>query len=401
MSNTHPMELSRRDFLRISKQYGLKTALFAASVGGFPGLQALTKFAASDAHAQTKAAYRLRFGATIVTPSNEIHLNTGMYEFARKVEELSDGQISIQLIDKSQACVENNCGDRVANDILDIGGSTPQNLGQAFPFSIALDWPFLWQDRTGYHNFLFSSKSNRLYRDVMRKAYGIVPLFGSGEMRNVLMGLKYSGKELIKNPGSLVGAKIRITNSDMIRAFAVGLKMNPVPLAYTELLEGLKSGVVDAAETWPAAATAGGMHTVLSQDVGIEFSPGFEMTFISARVFDQLPDRLKSIMLEAAWQTMTNCYQKVEDARNKIVGHGDNPLPETGYLKAKIRQSKLTTSERAEFVALAGVETNGQLYGETRSKLDKIAGFDVYGALKEYAQSVANQPLKSDKWWTQ
>ena len=38
----------------------------------------------------------------------------------------------------------------------------------------------------------------------------------------------------------MAGAKIRITNSEMIANFAASLKMNPIPLAWSELLEGLK-----------------------------------------------------------------------------------------------------------------------------------------------------------------
>ena len=392
--------LPRREFINISARYGVKAALFAsATVAAGGAMPSLVDFVIRDAKAQSKAKHRLRFGASVVTQTNEEHLQSGVYRFTKLVEERTDGEVAIQLIDKAQACAETTCGERVLNGVLEMGSSSPQNLGAVFPYAIALDWPLLWKDRVGYHSFLFSPESNRLYRDVMRKEYGIVPLFGSGEMRNIMMGLKYSGRPDIVSPAGLQGAKIRITNSEMIAKFAASLKMNPIPLAFTELLEGLKSGVVDAAETWPGAATGFGMHGVLSQDIAVEFSPGFELTFISAKVFDGFSDKTKQIFMEAAAETMQTAYAGVDRARDQVIGNGPNPSPDSAYSKSKIKHVRLTPAQRAEFAAVGSVEANPQLYAETRRKLDKIAGTDVYGALKAFEQKIAGKPLQVGRWW--
>ena len=58
------MTLSRRDFLRVSKDYGTKAALFAA-VTGTAG-SAIGTLAAKQAHAAKKAKYKFRWGATVV-----------------------------------------------------------------------------------------------------------------------------------------------------------------------------------------------------------------------------------------------------------------------------------------------------------------------------------------------
>lgn len=393
-------KLKSRATVDIAKRYGLKAALFATASGIVGGVvPGLSEFLVRDAKAQAKAKYRLRFGASVITPGNELHLRTGLYDFVKRVEEKSGGEVAIQVIDKSQACSETTCGERVINNVLEMGSSSPQNLGSVMPYSIALDWPFLWNERTEYVNFLYGKDSNRLYRDVMRKAYGIVPLYGSGEMRNVMMGLKYSGRPAIVSPAGLQGAKIRITNSEMISNFAQSMKMNPIPLAWTELLEGLKSGVVDAAETWPGAATGFGMQSVLSQDVAVEFSPGFELVFISASVFDKFPDKIKLAFLEAAYETQQSAYEGVAAAQNAVVGNGKNPAPDSVYIKSSIKHSRLTQAQRAEFSAVASVEANAQLYSATRKKLDDIAGMDVYGAIKQAQGKLVGKPLQPVKWW--
>lgn len=395
-----PRPLSQQEKARVARRYGLKAALFASAAGIVGGVvPGLSGFLVREARAQDKAKYRMRFGASVISPANELHLRSGIYDFVKLVEEKSDGEVAIQVIDKSQGCAETTCGERVINSVLAIGSSSPQNLGSVMPYAIALDWPFLWKDRTEYLNFLFSGDSNRLYRDVIRKAYGVVPLYGSGEMRNVMMGLKYSGKPAIVSPAGLQGAKIRITNSEMIANFAQSMKMNPIPLAWTELLEGLKSGVVDAAETWPGAATGFGMHSVLAQDVGLQFSPGFEMVFIAASVFDKLPDGVKAVFLDASYEAMRKSYAGVAEAQNTVVGNGSQPAPDSAYAKSNIKHSRLTDAQREEFSALGSVENNAQLYAPTRKKLDAIAGFDVYGAIKEARAKVVGKSLQPVKWW--
>src|SRR3546814_626985 len=143
-------------------------------------------------------------------------------------------------------------------------------------------------------------------------------------------------------------AKIRITNSEMIRDFAAGVGMSPIPLAWTELLEGLKSGVVDAAETWPGAATGFGMHSVLSQDVALEFCPGSFTTFISSRAFEKLPERTQEAFFQASYHAMEAAQKQLDVAQNTTIGNGPQPAPDSAYKTSDIRLIRLSDGERQE-----------------------------------------------------
>ena len=350
--------------------------------------------------------YTLRFGASVMNPEAERHENTGLYEFARLVEQLTEGEIAIQVFDKGGVCAERSCGERVALGVIDIGASSAQNVSAVYPYAIAPDWPFLWQSREAFLNFMFSPESNHLYRDIMRSAYGIEVFCTSCEMRCIYMGLKYALQEDIRTPAQLSGVKIRLTNSEMILACTQSLGMSPIPLAFTELLEGLKSGVVDAAETWPSAMTGFGMSRVTSQDIALDFSPGNSLIFMDSRIFDQLPGRLQDAVREAAWQTMLISYDRISQAQNTIIGNGSTPSPDSVYVQDSIRRVELSPEEKAAFIALSHVEHNPRPYDGVRRKLDTIAGFDVYGAMAEYVareQSkpgpAGHTPLQPQRWW--
>jgi TRAP-type C4-dicarboxylate transport system substrate-binding protein len=402
MSDNEPRrELTRRELFSITAKYGAKAALYAifcqTTLGFVPSL---SKFVMNDANAASKAKYNLRYGATVISKANEPRFQTKAYRFVELVEQMSEGEVSIQVLDARSACAEANCGTRVANGVLDMGNSSAQNLAAVLPYAIALDFTYLWKDRTGFYNMLFSKESEKLYRGVFRSRYGIEPLFGNGDMRGLFMGLKYKDKPPIRSPEQLKGAKLRITNSEPIRAFGQGIGMNPIPLAFVETLEGLKSGIVDAAEIYAGPATMAGMHKVCSQWVALDFCPGFEMCFISSAVFDKFPDRIKEIFYEAAWQAMKEGYTGVLEANNKLVGVGPDPASDSDFLSAGIKNVRFTQEELEPFKALSAADRRPELYSDVRKKLDKLAGLDILGALQEYEATISGKGLIPEKWWT-
>lgn len=402
MSENEPgRELTRRELMSITAKYGAKAALYAISAQATLGfVPSLSKYVMNDAQAATNAKYNLRYGATVISKANEPRFQTKAYRFVELVEQLSEGEVSIQVLDARSACAEPNCGTRVANGVLDMGNSSAQNLAAVLPYAIALDFTYLWKDRTGFYNMLFSKESEKLYRGVFRSRYGIEPLFGNGDMRGLFMGLKYKDHPPIRSPEQLKGAKLRITNSEPIRAFGQGIGMNPIPLAFVETLEGLKSGIVDAAEIYAAPATMAGMHKVCSQWLALDFCPGFELCFISSAVFDKFPDRIKEIFYEAAWQAMQEGYTGVLEANNKLVGVGPDPAPDSDFLSAGIKNVRFTQEELEPFKELSAADRRPELYSGIRKKLDKLAGLDIFGALQEYEAKISGKPLIPEKWWT-
>lgn len=394
------MTLSRRDFLRVSKDYGTKAALFATVTGTTSGA-IISQFAAKDAHAAKRAKYKIRYGATVVNPKNDQFLQTQLYDYVKWIEELSDGEIAVQLIDKGQACAENQCVERVGAGVLDMGGSSAQNAAAVIYYAQALDWPFLWRDRQSLLNLLHDPSMNKVYRDVWQKQYGVEFLYCTNDPRGIFMGLKYSDLPEVRHPDDLKGRKLRITNSTMIQNFAASLGMNPVPLAWTETLEGMKSGVVDGMETWPGAAAGFGMTAVTAQAIELDFGPGTGSVFINSRSMDRMPGRVQDTLREASRKASEASYHGLTEAANSVTGNGPNPTPESDYVKRKdtMRHVRLTEAEIDAFRERGSVERNGAIYTEVRKELDKLAGLDVFGAIAEYEQKVRGKPFNPTKWW--
>lgn len=392
-------KLTENEKVDISRRYGLMALGYAAAGVAATGLMPnLGKYVVGQAHASTTAKHSLRFG-TLISEKADSFLESGVYHLATAIQEKSDGEIAIQLIDKGQACAENTCAQKVANGVLDMGTASSTNLSSVLAYSNAIDWPMLWAGRTEIFNYLFSPDSEKSYRGVLRSAYGVEMLSYYGDMRSIYMGLKYSDLDEIRTPDALKGAKIRISVSEMFQNFTQSLGMNPIPLAWVETLEGMKSGVVDAMETFPSAAAGYGMTAVSAQAVDINFSPGVCPVFVSSASFDKLPDRLKEVVYEASWEAQKVAYEAGEVANNLIVGSGSDPAVDSNYQKLPMKDVRLTDAERAVFADVGGVEANMDLYGKMRSGMDKIAGFDVFGEMKEQADALAGKPIDMQKWW--
>ncbi|MGB7298793.1 MAG: TRAP transporter substrate-binding protein [Burkholderiaceae bacterium] len=394
------MSVSRRDFFRISKDYGTKAALFAGATGT-TSTALLSQFVAKDAHAAKKAKYKIRYGASVVNPKNETFLGTKNYEFVKWIEELSGGEISVQMLDKGQACSETQCAERVGAGVLDMGGSSAQNAAAIIYYSQALDWPFLWRDSQSMLNLLHDPKMNAVYRDVWRKQYGVEFLYCMNEPRDIFMGLKYSDKPEVRHPDQLKGAKLRITNSEMIQNFTASLGMSPVPLAWTETLEGMKSGVVDGMETWGGAAAGFGMTKVTAQVLELNFCPGNTSVFMNGRSMDKMPGAMQDVVRESARRASELSAKDMVNAMNKVTGNGPEPTAESNYMQLKdtMRHVRLTETEMDAFRDRGSVEKNAKIYSEIRTKLDKLAGLDVYGAVSEYEKQNRGKPLTAGKWW--
>jgi hypothetical protein len=242
---------------------------------------------------------------------------------------------------------------------------------------------------------------NPVYRDVWRKQYGIEFLYCTNEMRDIFMGLKYSDLPEVRHPDDLKGRKLRITNSTMIQNFAASLGMSPVPLAWTETLEGMKSGVVDGMETWGGAAAGFGMTKVTAQAVELNFCPGTASIFINSRAMERMPARLQDVIREASRKASEASFQHLSEAVNTVVGSGPNPTPDSNYVQMQdtMRHVRLTEQEMDAFRERGSVERNGAIYGDIRKELDRLAGLDVFGAIAEFEQKVRDKPLNANAWW--
>ena len=395
--------VSRRDFMRISSRYGLTaTYAAAATMGGLFSADALAQTANTKYEKKfaAKAKHVLKQGSVFRWEHTKIQ-RVGIWEFCQDLEERTDGAIRVEILPGNSVCAEPVCIQKSMQGVLDIGTASTQNASGIVPWLNALDFPYMFQSAGQIYNFLFNPKSEQLFRKVYREKYKMEFLWSLCEMRQLFMGMKWKDKPPITNIGMLAGTKNRVTNTQLGRIAMQLMKLNPVPVAWVETLDAMKSGLIDGMETWVSACTAFNMAPVTSQYVGLKFIPGTQHIAVRTQTLDKVGSRLTDEIMEAAFQAQARTMYNNEAGLVTISGEVPNPSPDSIFGKHGVVMNFFTDAALKEAEDMAS-PTRPE-YNTWHEKLNKLGGYNVYETLlpvvREYPKDKLAIDVEARRWW--
>src|SRR3546814_60766 len=273
--------------MQISKRYGLTaTDGAAAGLGGVFSAGALATKAEAAEEERKKAKHVLKYGS-VFRKEHTLVQRAGVWEFARDLEARTNGAIRVEMLHGNSVCAEQVCIQKSLQGVLDMGAASTQNASGIVPWLNAIDFPYMFQSNGQLYNFFFNPKSEKLFRKVYRDKYRMEMLWGLCEMRQIFTGLKWKDKPEITSVTQLAGTKNRVTNTQLGRIAMQLMQLNPVPVAWVEVLDAMRSGLIDGMETWTTACTAYNLAPVVSHYVGLNFIPGVEPTAIRTQTVDK------------------------------------------------------------------------------------------------------------------
>lgn len=399
--------ISRRDMLRLAKQYGISSTLLAA--GSMTGALSLTSLANAAESTYTKrfgkeAKHTLKFGASGFNARNLLIERAGCLEFARDLEERTDGEIRVEFIGDNQICGQLSCVEKTQLGIVDIYAASTQNSAGGAPFLNVLDYAFMFPGRASQYHFLYSPESQRILRDPLEKRHGLKFLFSHCELRGIQLGLKWEDKPTVTKLEQLFGTKNRVTGTQLGRIAMQQLNLNPVPVAWEETLDGLKQGLIDGAETWASAVAYANMAPVVSQSIDLKFFCGTEHTSMSAKVFDAMDGHLQDAIMESSYLAQVHVQAANEAALVKTVGFSDPQLPNTIFVENNVRPAFLPDSEIKMAEEMCSPEFQPAPWEQWRDRLNKWAGgIDTYTDIHKVAREVPADMLPENveprRWW--
>lgn len=396
--------ISRRDFARIGATFGATATMAAvAGMGGVFSAEALAQSASATAEKRyaKPTKHTLKFGPSVLTPENTKIQRVSVWEFIRDVEEKTEGELRFEVFDGGSVCAEPVCMQKVQQGVLDMGSSSTANAASQAPWLNALDFPYMFKSRGQLYNFFLSPTSEKLFRSVYRKRHGVEMLWTQAEMRSMWMGEKWRNKPPITDIDTIAGTKNRVTNTQIGRIAMQLMELNPVPVAWTETLDAMKSGLIDGMETWGTAVTAFNMTPAVSQMVGIEFFPGCQHMFISTRSLEKLGSNMADSLLESAFQAQRMTMYASEAGLAWVSGQIDPPAKGSIFEVNKV-QMNFFSAEAKKKVAEKCSPTRPE-YASWHEKLNGWAGFDVYKELSkaadEYPADALAMNVPARRWW--
>ena len=399
--------VSRRDLFKLTGQFGLTSTLMAA--GGFTGAMSIGSLArAAESTYEKRFAkepkHMFKFGASGFNARNLLIERAGGLEFARDLEERTEGEIRVEFIGDNQICGQLSCVEKTQLGIVEIYSASTQNSAGGAPYLNVLDYAYMFPSRAAQYHFLYSPESQRILREPLERRHGLKFLFSHCELRGVQLGLGWEDKPAVTKLEELFGTKNRVTGTQLGRIAMQLLNLNPVPVAWEETLDGLKQGLIDGAETWASAVAYANMSPVVAQSVDLKFFCGTEHTSMSVKAFDSLEPHLQDAVMESSYLTQVHVQAANEAALVKTVGFSEPQLPNTIFVENNVRPVFLPDDQIKLAEEMASPRSNPGPWEQWRERLNEWAGgIDTYEEIYRVAREIPLDTLPENveprRWW--
>ncbi len=400
-------QVSRRDAMKLAGRFGLSSMVMgAATLTGAVSMPSLAR-AAESAYTKRFAKeprVQLKMGASGFNAENLLIERMGALEFARDLEERTDGEIRVEFIGDNQICSQLSCVEKVQTGVIDMYAASTQNSAGGAPYLNVLDYAYMFPGRASQYHFLYSPESQRILREPLEARHGVKFLFSHCELRGIQLGNSFRDKPVVTKVEELFGTRNRVTGTQLGRIAMQLLNLNPVPIAWEETLDGLNQGLIDGAETWASAVAYSNMSPVVSQSVDLKFFCGTEHTGMSVATFDKLGGELQDALMESAYLAQVHVQAANEAALVKTVGFSDPQLPDTIFVRDNVRPAFLADDQIRMAEEMCSPEFVPEPWEQWRERLNGWAGgIDTYAEIAAVAREVPAdmkpENVEPRRWW--
>ena len=243
-----------------------------------------------------------------------------MDKFAELLAEKSGGKLTLKMFHSGVLGNQPDAIEQVRLGALEIGNFNLGPIGPIAPEANVVSLPFIFKDMGHMHRALDGKAGDQISEGMAKKGLIALAWYDSGARSF------YNSKKPIMKPEDVAGMKVRVMNNDLYSGMIAALDGNPSPMAFSEVYQSLKTGVVDGAENnWPSYESTGHFEVAgyysLSQHLIIP-----ECVCINADVYNALSDEEKGWVKDAARESADLQRQLWEErakaSREKVLAAG-------------------------------------------------------------------------------
>ncbi|MBF0197199.1 MAG: TRAP transporter substrate-binding protein [Planctomycetes bacterium] len=272
----------------------------------------LLAFVITSGEADSRESVRiLKLGHTL-DRTHPVH--EGMLYMKKRLEELSGGQMSLEIYPSSQLGGETQMMEMLQSGELALTKTSAAPMEGFVPEMGVFGLPYVFRDRDHFWKVLDGDIGRDLLGKGVSKNLKGLCYYDAGS-RNF-----YSIDRTITKPADLKGLKIRVMNSQMAIQMVSAMGGAPTPIAWGELYSALQQGIVDGAENNPPSFVTNKHYEVckhFSLDAHTRIP---DMLMASAPIYDKLSPREQEWLQKAAqessvfqrtlWQTKSDAALK-------------------------------------------------------------------------------------------
>ena len=175
-----------------------------------------------------------------------------MDKFAELLAEKSGGKITLKMFHSGVLGSQPDAIEQVRIGGLAIGNFNLGPIGPMVAEANVVSLPFVFKDMGHMHRALDGAAGDQISAGMAKKGLVALAWYDSGARSF------YNSKKPIMKPEDVKGLKVRVMNNELYSGMISALGGNPSPMAFSEVYQSLKTGVVDGAENnWPSYESTG------------------------------------------------------------------------------------------------------------------------------------------------
>ncbi|WP_159591439.1 C4-dicarboxylate TRAP transporter substrate-binding protein [Chelativorans xinjiangense] len=290
---------------RLTRRLSIACAALALAVGFHGG-------------AGAQETFTLRFNH-VLGPDEPYH--QGFLNWAERVEERTDGGLTIEVFHSAQLGVEEDIIEQIRQGA-NIGQNTDSaRLGNYVPGIAVVNGPYFVESLEQAYA-LADSPTMQEWQSELADQHGLkVVCF------DWVQGFRhfFTNKE-IRTPEDLAGLRIRTPPAPIWQESVRALGAVPVALNFTDIYPGLQQRAVDGAELVYPNITSANLNEVLSHANETAHILLVNFQVVSAQWFDGLPEEFQTALVEecraAGQETSATIQQAEEEAKAQLIEAG-------------------------------------------------------------------------------
>jgi tripartite ATP-independent transporter DctP family solute receptor len=214
-----------------------------------------------------------------------------MYEFERVLEDISDGQMQVELYVAGELYNQDTQLSAVLRGNLDMVYAGPNWLAEFVPYVSMFAAPYIFDSYEHMTQTFNGPIGEKMYEDVAEQL-GVRPL-GAYYLGTRQLNLRDIGR-VVRTPQDMAGVKLRMPGTATWQFMGTALGANPTPLAFSEVYLALQTGTVD------------GQDNPLPTDFNAKF---YEVTKYII-LTDHFVNPVMPAINEEKWQSLTSQQQE-------------------------------------------------------------------------------------------
>lgn len=168
--------------------------------------------------------------------------SVALVQFAKDVTDKTDGRVKATVYNGGILGDQPDAIEQTRNGALDFGNFNLGPMGPIVPETNVLSLPFLFSSVDQMHKVMDGDIGKKFSDAMAEKGLIALSWFDSGARSF------YNTKHPIEKPADMKGLKMRVMNNDLYVQMVDQLGGNATPMAYGEVYQSLKTGVIDGAE---------------------------------------------------------------------------------------------------------------------------------------------------------